>query len=69
MIAMTAIQIALISAYKTKVFTLLLLSSCIYRYSCRYLCRQFVLVFGTARIGREKGKRKKEKGKKHTFPL
>ncbi len=30
MIAMTAIQIALISAYKTKVFTLLLLSSCIY---------------------------------------
>lgn len=30
MIAMTAIQIALISAYKTKVFALLLLSSCIY---------------------------------------
>lgn len=71
MIAMTAIQIALISAYKTKVFTLLLLSSCIYTgihagiHAGIYADN---LCLSSVPHGSD-GKRKKEKGKKHTFPL
>lgn len=65
MIAMTAIQIALISAYKTKVFALLLLSSCIYTgiHAGIYADN---LCLSSVPHGSDG---KKEKGKKHTFPL
>ena len=71
MIAMTAIQIALISAYKTKVFTLLLLSSCIYTGIHAGIQAGIYadnLCLSSVPHGSD-GKRKKEKGKKHTFPL